>query len=212
MNGRVESFVNKRIKYRSLSKQTLIAFVASIVFAFNMGTVYLSLGEMRPKYGGVALVLVFIFMFVPFLVWFLFTLSFYLIGLLFGARVQFSVLLRAVGYGMVPFIGAGLAWGIGRHTALASTVPCQLQVFNCKPGVSVGIQEQVDALMTMYGVVASSLVFQILYVVGVAFVLVAGYYWVIALKESSTLTREGAAIAVGLTLASFLSIVTLQTF
>ena len=212
MNSRVESFVSKRIKYRSLSQQTLIAFVASIVFAFDMGTVYLYLGETRPKYGGVALVLVFLFVLVPFLVWFLFTLSFYLIGLLFGARVQFSVLLRAVGYGMVPFIGAGLAWGVGRYIALASKAPCEIAAFNCKTGVTVGIQDQVNALIAMYSSVSSSLTFQILYVVGVAFVLVSGYYWVIALKESSTLTREGAAIAVGLTLTTFLSIITLQTF
>lgn len=212
MNQRIESFVNKQIKYRNLNQQAILVSLASIVFAFNMLTVYLSLGESRPKYGGVALVLVFIFLLIPFLLWLVFTLSFYFTGLLFGARMQFSILLRAVGYGMAPFIGSGLAWGVGRYIALRGAQACQLQAFNCEPGVSVELQQQVNALMTLYSSVTSSIVFQALYVVGVGMVLIAGYYWIIALKESTTLTREGAALTVGLTVVSFLVIVTQLTF
>lgn len=193
----IEVFVRDRNKYRSLQHQVLLTICVSVLFALNFGAIYASLGTAQRSYGGTAILLIILSGLLPFCIWFFISGIFYTFARSIGARAQFSIILRSVGYGMAAFIPAAGLWAIGTYLGLPTRNACNYPAFNCDPSKVIDLGAQTDALFSFYGAAMSSSIYQALFAVSLAFIAAGVYYWIIAMDESSTLTRQGASVVVG---------------
>lgn len=212
MTETIESFVRRRNRYRTLQHQALLTACVCVLFALNVGIIYGALGGARDSYGGTALLATIFVGLLPLGLWFVFTTTFYAFARLLGARAQFSIFLRSVGYGMGAFVPASALWAVGRYLGLPANRGCDFAAFDCDPSTVVSLGDQIGALSAYYTAPTSTTVFAVLYVAGVACVVGGAYYWTVAIDESSTLTRQGATLVVGLPVACFLAVLTLLTF
>lgn len=190
----MSSFFERSVKRRNLRWQIAIATVAGIAFAFDMGSLYMQLGEAQPVYGGVALILSVMYAFLPIVVWAGSTLVIHTISRFIGAETQYTVLLRVTGWGMVPFIGSGILLGVGRYMAIAGVNSCSY--LSCDPIARIELTDQVDQLYGFMALTASNDLFLAFSAIAILLMLVMGYLWLIAVEKTTALTKAGATVAV----------------
>lgn len=210
----IGAFVESRMKYRTLRPQFVLAAVAGIVFAGNIAAVYALFGGTgaRQLYGGVTYALGVVSVFAPFMTWVGATTATFLLARLVGARVEFGVLLRSTGWGIIPLIGASASLAAGRYLSLQGTDVCSLSYATCDRAQYVDLTTQVETLLAIAGAGTGTTVFLVGYALATACFLLAGYVWYLAAYKSSTLTRQGAALTTAVPVAAVVGIFTLVTF
>lgn len=210
----LNSFVDRQIKYKTLRPQFAILFVAGVLFALDLGSVYYHFSgtEARSIYGAVLFMLMAGYLLIPLLVWFVGTLVIFLIARMIGARVQFGILLRANGWGMIPFVGTGLCLSVGRFFALQGVNPCEHPVVSCDPVTYNPLSAQVEAIYSFAASATSEPIFLGLYIIGLLLFLVTGYLWIVTAQAVSTLTREGAMVVTSVPVAAMMIVLTVSVF
>jgi hypothetical protein len=214
VTGRVESFLDDKLKYRSMRTQMIAAFVAGILFAGFIGMGYVTVWgtDARSVYGGVFYVLMLLAVFVPVVIWVAGTLVTYIIARLLGARVEFGILMRSLGWGNVPLIGTSAALTVGAFLGLRGVPACGVGILTCDLTKVVPIETQVSHIFSLLGVGVDTTVFLAFYAVAVACFLLTGYVWYVGAYQSSTLTRAGSALTTGLSVVVGLGILTAVVF
>jgi len=210
----VGSFIERRLKYRSLRIQIVAAVLAGFAYAFDIGAIYLILeGEARIRYEGTVIVLTLMYAFVPLVLWLLLTTAFYLITVALGGRSEYSVLLRGTGWGMIPFVGASAALGLARYVGVRGKEPCNYSQFVCGEDETVPtLLEQVDAVFSFANTATSATGYKLLFGVFTVLLLVSAAIWWITLEKSTNLTNLGVTVAVGLPVAAYYVLMVLVTF
>jgi hypothetical protein len=210
----VGSFIEGRLKYRSLRIQIAAVALAGLAYAFDIGAIYVILeGEARIRYEGTVIVLTLLYMSGPFILWLLLTTAFYLITVALGGRSEFSVLLRGTGWGMIPFVGASAALGFARYLGIQSKEPCNYSQFVCGENEAVPtLLEQVDAVFAFANTATSASAYRLLFGVFTVFLLVSTAIWWITVEKSTNLTNLGVTVAVGVPVAVYYVAFTLLIF
>ena len=198
---KVAPFFEQKTKKRSLRPQFLIVFVAGIAFALDMGAVYVTMDEAVSVYGPILIILMIAYTITPIIVWFLMAFGVYFIGRVVGARISFGVFFRTAGWGMVPMIGVGSLMAAGRYLTLSSKEACDHPAVTCDLGAYVELQAQVNGVYGFASTATGEPVFQAAFTASLLLLSLVGYLWVVAAEESTTLTRAGATIAVGIPLS-----------
>ncbi|RDZ51345.1 hypothetical protein C5C07_17330 [Haloferax sp. Atlit-4N] len=205
-------FFEERIKYPTLTAQSIIILVTALAFAGDMIGVYITTFGMEVNhYESLIVVLSMMYIALPLVLWPTFTFTFWAIGKAVNARLSYGLLLRMTGWGFLPMIGAGVSWSLGRYLAIRSTNPCDSALV-CDPLFIGTIAIQMEDIYLYVGSATSSVIFQTAFIVGVLFVLLSTYLWYNAVYEASTLTRQGSLLAVGLPVLIFLSVYTYLIF
>ena len=212
-----ESYIVNRIKYRTIRPQFLLSYVAGLAFAFEMIGIYLIIGPTNASnlYGGAALILAFMYSFVPLIIWFVLTLLTFLVTrVVFRARADFGVLFRVSGWAMVPFIGTAASISVGRYITLRQVIsdPCTSPHLTCDLTEYVTEAEQATGLTGFAHSAASEPTFQLAYVVGMLFFALTAYLLVVATDEATTLTRAGATLVAGVPIVLVAVVFTMFTF
>ena len=194
----VSTFFEQRSKRRTVRPQFVIAILAGIAFALDMGVLYLSLGEASVNYGPITFLMMFAYIVVLISGWVIGTALIYLIARFIGARIQYSIFFRTTGWALVPLVGTGLCWSAGRYLALRGIDACSLTSIKCGLSNKVLLSDQVSGVYSIMATATGELAFQTLYIAGMVLFVVTGYMWIVVATETSTLTREGATIVVGI--------------
>ncbi|MFC6964756.1 YIP1 family protein [Halocatena marina] len=189
-------FFEERIKYPTMTAQSAIILVTALAFGGQMiGVYFTTLGMEVNHYESLIIVLSIVQMIVPLVLWPAFTLIFWGIGKAVNAQLRFKLLLRLTGWGFLPMIGAGMSLALGRYVPLRAANPCNAALV-CDPAYTGTLTLLVEDLFLYIGSATSSVVFQAAFVVAVLFILLSAYLWYNAVYEASTLTRQGAFLAV----------------
>lgn len=212
--SRLNSFIEERTRYRTIRPQVVIALIAGFAFAFDMGAIYIHLSgtEARSIYGPVLYMFMITYVLVPYILWFGIAVGIFAIGRSLGARLQFGILFRAIGWGMIPVVGMSLFLSAGRFLALQGKDPCEVPAISCSIVDYNPLVEQVDALYALASVAAGEPIFQMFYAIAILCFLIAAVFWVVITEGASTLTTAGALIAVGVPVLVVVVGLTLATF
>ena len=196
--SRLDSFLERRLKYRSLRPQFIIGLVAGILFVGDLAAGFSSLvgTDGRVVYNAVAYAIGVIYLFVPIAVWWASTVVAFAITRSVGGQGDFGVMLRATGWGLVPFAFACGFLAVGRYVGARAVDACALETIACDQGAYVKVGEQVDAIFSLMVAAAGHPTFEIFYALAALCFLLTGYFWAIALQKATTLTRQGALVAV----------------
>lgn len=207
------TFFEQQAKRRTLRPQFIIAILAGIAFALDVTALYVLIGdEAANTYGPVLILLIIAYALVPFVGWFLGSVLVFTISRLLGAQMQFGIFYRTSGWGLIPMIGTGLCWGAGRFLALRGLDACSRSYVICDPGEIVGLGAQVNGIYALLATATTDPLFQGLYVLGLLFFAATVFSWILAADETSTLTRAGAAITVGVPALLVAGLYTVLTF
>ena len=210
---RLGTFFEERAKYRTLGPQLAIMMIAGLAFALDIVVIGLTLGpEARGTYDEMLWVLGILFTAVPLLGWLVSNYVAYLIGNVLGASIKYSIVLRTTGWATIPLIGTGASIALGRYFALRGVDACSKNYVNCSVAAVVPIPDQVSGVFTFASIATSDSVFVWFYAVALGFLLVTTGLWIVALDRSSTLTRAGAAVAVGPSIIAGAVFYTLSVF
>ena len=213
--SRLDSFIEKRAKYRNLRPQFAIALLAGLAFALDPGALYYAFWgtDAREFYGPLIAMLMVSYTLAPVVLWWGVSAVFFLIARSLGAHLSFGILFRVNGWGMIPLAGSCLSLGVGRFLALQRTTePCSYPGIICDPGEYSSFSERVGVLFSYLSQATFEPVFVVFYAIGAALFLVAAYFWIVALGSVSNLTRAGAAIVVGVPSLLLLAAFTVSVF
>lgn len=185
LTTRSRASLERLSKYPGLRYQTLIAGLVGVAFALQYGGTVLVLDEMATRVNTAIFALTMIEVIKAFGVWILGTVGMYALSTLFPTRFVFGRILRIVGWGLVPLIGAGLVQSVGRLYALRDAEPPGEPLRN-------GITYEYEEFTLYLDQVASDPVFVGATVLAVPFVLLSGHLWRLAVEEISDIGRRNA--------------------
>lgn len=215
-NNPFESFIEERIKYRSLTGQFVIALVAGLGLALGIGGIYSLMYPTQAEtvYGGLMFVLMFIYILIPTVFWFSLSVVTFIIARILGARAEFGTIFRGTGWGLVPLVGTALSLSVGRYVALSSAYSnvCDYSDIVCGFAQQVTITEQVDHVFGFSGTAVLDPVFIGFFVLAGGFYVLTWYLMAVAADEATTLTRAGSLIAVGVPMLVIGAFYTYNTF
>jgi hypothetical protein len=213
-NGNLASLLESRIRKRTVRPQFLLAALAGVAAALDIGVVYaMASGTAAEQlYGGVIIILMAIYGFAPLLVWVASAFLVFVAARSLGARAEFGVLFRAMGWGLLPLALSLGSVAAGRYLALRDTDICSVSGITCNPASYNRLGEQIGGIFQVLGGATGETSFLALTAVAAGLFLLTGYAWVYAVEGTSTLTRAGAAVAVTVPIAVFGASFALVTF
>lgn len=188
--GNVTSRIERNAEFHERGPFSLL-IAASIAFALQSLAVIVALGSDYNYLQEVSIGLVLLSFLGVLVVWPLLTIAFWILGKLLGGQPAFGQLLQSTVYGFGPFTVTGLAWALGNYLALRD------EPFDYESQFRPGLGKQRELYFDFVAQRASDPLFLVLEVVGLAFLALAAYFWVVALKHNSELDDQLAAVAVG---------------
>lgn len=201
----VDSFFREQSQFGRYRLPVLIVTLAGLAMGFRSIAVYYGLGSEGSVLSN-AITISFVLNFgEPVALWILFTVAFYVLAKLFGARIRFGRMFKLAGWGFAPFVLFGALRAVGTYFAVqGATVPESV-----RPGVIGSEQEAYQAIVSQASgdpvLVAATLV-------GCLLLLLSGYVWVQVVDNSTTLEPKQEWIVVGVPLVAYVIYVLLQLF
>ena len=127
-----------------------------------------------------------------FIIWIYFIVGFWFMGIALGGRPLLGHVIRVAGWGLPPFILAGLIWGVGYYYALRDATLLEHDLQGIEAEWELLADYKAQAVGDPYLVGATFL--------GSVVLVLSGYIWVNGVTTACDLDRRDAAIAVGVPL------------
>lgn len=200
---RVDTFFEKQSQFGRYRLPTIVVFVAGLAMAMQSIALYYGIGSSRNALSNAVTVSFVADLAEPFLLWMLFAGAFYVLAKLLGGRARIGRLFKLTGWGFAPFALFGILRAVGTYYAVqGKTIPDSV-----RPGVIGSEQEGYHAVMAQSSgdpvLVATT-------AIGCLFFLVSGYFWVLAVDESTNLNRRQVRIVVVIPLLVYTAYALLQ--
>lgn len=190
-------FLDEAMVFYRLRKPVYVVTLIGLVNMLQTIATVQRVGDMYIAMEGGLFVLGAVHFLQPFALWLAVTAAVWVIGKVLGAHARFGHLLKGIGWGMVPLIGAGVLWALARYLALAGSEP-PLPAGSAVIGQMMALREwlNTDAV--------GEPVYVGLTVAGFLFVLASAYLWTIALDEASDFGIRKSAITVAVPVVVYL--------
>ncbi|RQG87801.1 hypothetical protein EA462_13085 [Natrarchaeobius halalkaliphilus] len=130
-----------------------------------------------------------------FIIWIYFIVAFWAMGIALGGKPLLGHVIRVAGWGLPPFIIAGLVWGAGYYYALRDATLLEYDLQGIEAEWELLADYKAQAVGDPYLVGATLL--------GSGVLLISAYIWVNGVKTACDLDKRNATIAVGVPLALY---------
>ncbi|RQH02640.1 YIP1 family protein [Natrarchaeobius oligotrophus] len=127
-----------------------------------------------------------------FVIWIYFIVAFWLMGIALGGKPLLGHVIRVAGWGLPPFIVAGLIWGVGYYYALRDATLLEYDLLGIEAEWNLLADYKAQAVGDPYLVGATAL--------GSLVLVISGYIWVNGVTTACDLDRRKATIAVAVPL------------
>ena len=114
----MELFLQRKAATGRLYVPTLSAILLGAALLSQTYVLYLALGEQFIEQIDLLVIFGLYRLIEGFIIWGLFTASFYILAVLAGGTPLFGHIFRVAGWGLAPFIPAALIWAMGQYYAL----------------------------------------------------------------------------------------------
>lgn len=190
VSDRLSEFLEHQAAQGRMYIPVAILGVLGVVFSLQAYAIRLTLNAEQKETFIDAIVLYHVYYFFePFLMWVIFALILFVLGVIYGGQPFMGYLLRVLPWGMIPMLVGSLLWSYGRYRALLGVSPPEL-AFS-------GVGREVNHVNQYLAKVSGDPELVQFMAVGTLFLVVTWYIWTLGVEYANDMSRRRAALSAG---------------